>query len=148
MTHSQLQLLHLAKRQLDLEEADYRLVLRNVGGVASSKLLTQPAFERVMAFLESRGFQQLGRPGDYWQMRCDHQGVFASSREVHQIRHLAESAGYDLPGLCRKWSNGRTADPGKLHPAEARKTIEMLKGLNERKQRRDSRDAMQPSLPF
>jgi hypothetical protein len=50
-------LIHVARRQLDLSEEDYRAVLSLFGGVASAKELDQRGFTAVMARLEHLGFR-------------------------------------------------------------------------------------------
>ena len=52
----QVQLLQMARRAVSLDEGRYRLLLRNVGGVESSKHLANRGFESCMAVLEDLGF--------------------------------------------------------------------------------------------
>lgn len=50
-------LLHLARRQLDLDEATYRDLLERVAGVRSSRDLDREGFDVVMAELARLGFR-------------------------------------------------------------------------------------------
>lgn len=50
-------LVRIAARELQLDDATYRALLRNVGGVASSTDLTHVSVERVLAHLRNRGFK-------------------------------------------------------------------------------------------
>ena len=54
--HSQLAIIHVAKQQLGLSEADYRRLLRDAAGVESSRSLTPAGFKAVMAAFSERGF--------------------------------------------------------------------------------------------
>lgn len=47
--------IHIAKTQLGLEEAEYRQILQDVGGVKSSKDLTQTGFDAVLKHLQGLG---------------------------------------------------------------------------------------------
>lgn len=54
----QLAVIHIAKKELDLKDDDYRGILKvHGGGVASAKDLTLTAFERVMKYLGILGFK-------------------------------------------------------------------------------------------
>jgi hypothetical protein len=135
-TANQLKLIHIAARQLDLDDADYRLVLRNVAKVESAKELDNVSFEDVMACFEGAGFRMPKEAEDYWRNKVALRSRFATSREVFEIRRLAEKVMYDLPGLCRKFSAGRTWEPSKLSRDEASKLIEMLKACATREYER------------
>lgn len=64
ITTGQKALIHTAKRDLGLDDATYREMLRNIAGVASSKDLTPRQFEAVIAHLEARGFDH--KSTGYW----------------------------------------------------------------------------------
>ncbi|MGB7158158.1 MAG: phage protein GemA/Gp16 family protein [Tepidisphaeraceae bacterium] len=129
MTSTQIQLVQIARRQLDLDEADYRQVLRDVGGVASCKQLTNEAMEDVMAHFEHMGFRMTGgKPADYWRQKTFNRGIFVDARQVHLIRELsAQIPRYTLPGMCLRFTHGRTDDVTKLSMKEAFNLHEMLK---------------------
>jgi membrane peptidoglycan carboxypeptidase len=148
----QLQLLHIAARQVGLIEpgaggdARWRLLLENVAGVTSAKDLDNVTFEDVMAVLEDFGFSNarqrhidrggfMGMSGSaghaqstYWRDKVAARGRQANARFVHKIRELAAKCPrYPLANLCMKFSNRRTEHPDKLTPREAWELIEMLK---------------------
>src|SRR4051794_34530291 len=82
-TNLQLKLIHIAYRQANLEEAQYRTILRNVAGVESAKDLDQAGFEDVMAVIEDCGFREKQKPGDYWRNKVRARGGAAGERMVH-----------------------------------------------------------------
>lgn len=61
ITNNQIKLIHVAKRQLGLEDGTYRGILERFGGVRSSAGLNPSAFERVMEHFGACGFER--RPG-------------------------------------------------------------------------------------
>src|SRR5437867_2629735 len=117
LTKKQLQLIHVAKRQLRLDDDDYRAILRAKGGVDSSKDLSAQGFEDVMAQFEHMGFRNSsthGDVGDYWRKRQFHRGIFANARQVRLIRQLAARQRYALDAVCLRMSKDRTDVPEKL----------------------------------
>ena len=126
---TQIQLIHIAKAQTGLSDAAYRTVLRSVGGVGSSKELSQGSFERVLAIFEQHGFIDAKHGAGYWQGKVDLAERFANARMIQKINELAATPGqrYALPALCGRFSQGRADHPSKLRPAEAWRLIEMLK---------------------
>jgi hypothetical protein len=139
MTSLQTRLIHIAAKQVDLSDLQYRLLLKNVAGVDSSKMLTQAGFEDVMAVLEDMGFRDTAHAparaarGDYWRGKVAVRGQQCGGRMVHKIRELAErQSKYTLIGLCHLASQYRAADPEHLRPREAWNLIEMLKDVIKR----------------
>ncbi len=128
-TPLELKLIHLAYRQAGLDEAQYHLILRNVAGVESAKELTQTSLEDVMATLEDSGFRHAGKPADYWRSKVAMRGSFCGARMEGKIKALAAQQTYDLPGLCRRFSDDRVARVDKLMPREAHRLIEALKAI-------------------
>lgn len=142
MTNDQLRMLAIARRQAErhtggaFDEAQYRLLLRNVGrvkpdgaGHVTAKGLSNAGLDSVMAYLEEHcGYRQSGKPANYWR-----DGAAATlRRQVHLIRGLAAASSYPLAGLVRRFSGDRTDDVERLTPAEASDLIEMLKDSNRR----------------
>lgn len=79
-------LLHVARKQLGLDEDAYRDILRRWGGVESSADLDPVAFEKVMIRMEQLGFRST------WQKRTfgyRHESM-ASPAQVNYIRTLWE----------------------------------------------------------
>lgn len=141
ITAKQIQVVQIARRQLGLDDADYREILRVKGGVSpdatghvSSKRLTQRGFDQVMAHFEHMGFRKHpGQSGGYWRDKQFRRGVLASERECHLIRQLSrEVTRYPLDKLCRKFSDGHTGEPELLTARQAHNLIEMLKATSKR----------------
>lgn len=143
MTNRQLQIIHTAKRSLGYEDADYRLVLKNIAGVQSSKQLDQKGFELVMAFFESVGFEykahgahSVGSPSErqqtYWQSKADRQPRYVSERELRMIEQLQNQSPYKPESMVRRMSNGRTDRVTELYPKEGYALIEALKKIVDR----------------
>lgn len=49
--------IHIAKKQLNLTDEDYRTILQSKGGVSSSKDLDHAGRERVLAYFQKLGFK-------------------------------------------------------------------------------------------
>ncbi len=127
-TPAQIRALHAAGREAELNKPELSLVIRNVGRVDSATQLSHEAFEEVMAFLEEHG--ATGHPAGprYWRGKlARRRNGFAGDRLLHKIGELAGQVDYDLAGLCRRFSGGRTQHPNKLRAAEAMQLVEMLK---------------------
>lgn len=79
-------LVHVAKRQLGLDEDSYRDILRRWGNVESSADLDPVAFECVMIRMEQLGFRST------WTKRTfgDRHASMASAAQVNLIRTLWE----------------------------------------------------------
>lgn len=152
MTPSQIQTVQIARRQLHLDEADYRQILREVGKVSgenpSCKSLTNRSFEDVMAHFEHMGFRHVNKPEDYWRKKTFNRGIFSGSREVDLIERLSRQLPrYKLGGLCLRFSDGRVERPDQLSAKEAHQLIEMLKSAiaREGKQQPEHEPALVPS---
>ena len=131
-TKLQITLIHVAASQAGLNKEQYRTLLKNVGGVESSKLLDQSGFEDCMAVIEDCGFRERNKPANYWRQIVARRGTFCSPRMVRKIMALAEESRYQVPSLCLRFSEHRADSPDQLHPREAWNLIEMLKASNAR----------------
>jgi phage gp16-like protein len=127
LTNLQLRTVHIAAKQVGLDDQSYRVLLRNVAGVASAKDLDNVTFEDVMATLEDLGYRDPRKDGDYWRGKVARRGSQVNERMLRKIISLAERQRYRLSALCRQFSGGRTERPDKLTPREAWNLIEMLK---------------------
>lgn len=79
----QRKLIHLAKRRIDLADADYRAMLQRVAGVSSSNYLDDASFSAVMDELGRLGFQTVQNApqyGDRWG--------WATEPQINYIRSL------------------------------------------------------------
>ena len=125
----QVALVNIARRAQKLAEPAWRMLLWNVGGVKSSKDLTQTSFEDVLATLESMGFWYRDHAPDHFRAIVLSRGSFASSRVIWKIQELAALQKYDLGGLCRRVSGGRVCRADRLSPQEGAGLLEMLKAI-------------------
>ncbi len=132
MTPLQTKIIHIAKKQANLTDEQYRQILADTAGVSSSRLLTNDGFENVMAVLEGLGFRERDKPGDYWRRRSNAKGEGIDSRVAWKIRELAKESIYELATLVYRHSHHRTREVEQLYPKEAWEIIEMLKKSNER----------------
>lgn len=128
-TNLQLKLIHVAYRQAGLNEPQYRMLLKNVAGVDSAKKLLQRDFENVMAVLEDCGFRDTHHGETYWRDKIALAGSLCGARLVHKLKELAPQQRYELPGLCLRFSQGRTDQVTKLRPREAWQMVDMLKAV-------------------
>lgn len=128
VTGSQLALIHVAKKELGLQEEDYRSILDLYGGVSSAKHLTLEGFERVMEHLERLGFKSTNSKQPARAPRRDPDGA-PFPAQLKMIEHHFETLGFDeaerRQGFCRRvikkpWPQTR---------AEANKIFEALKAM-------------------
>jgi phage gp16-like protein len=54
--------IHIAKKQLNLSDKDYRAILSSQGGVTSSKCLDHAGRQRVLDYLKNLGFKPKASP--------------------------------------------------------------------------------------
>lgn len=125
-------LIHLAKKQLGLDEETYRAILAAYGGVGSARDLDLEGFDRVMAYLKKLGFEST------WSKRTfgDRRGM-ASPSQVDLIRHLwREWSDHPDDGAgLNHWLGGHFGVSALrfLDPAGAQKAIPALRAMNKRK---------------
>jgi hypothetical protein len=145
-TPAQLKAIHMGVRAIGWTDAQYRMLLLNVAGVESSKLLDQKGLEDVMAVLEDSGFD--GHPGGstYWRDKVRARSVVCGERMYHLIKRLAKDCRYDLGALCLRFSGDGTDEPALLKPREAWNLIEALKAMNAREGDNKTKAGRQGSL--
>jgi hypothetical protein len=131
-TPLQHRLIRVAYRELKLNEAQQRMLLRTVAGVESHKDLSNAAFEDCMAVLECQGFTDSVNKAGYWQGVVERRGNFCNPRMARMIHNMAFDCRYTLVNLVMKFSDGRTSEVDELKPREAWMLIEMLKAVKER----------------
>ena len=124
----------------------YRVLLRNVADTDSAKNLGQAEYEDVMAVMEAQGFKMIGQPADYWRGKVRRRDFEAGERMVRKIETMAAETDYKVPGLCMRFTHGRTDRADKLDPLEAYNAVEMLKAVIER--REQEADITAEELPF
>jgi hypothetical protein len=130
MTSDQIKLIHVARRQVKIDEPQYRLLLRNVGGVDSSKDLGKHGLEAVMAVFEDMGFRSTMHGPTFYRDRF--RSSAASPEQLHKLRQMADASRYPLAAMCRRFSAGRTDQVEQLTPTEAWQLIEMYKAEADR----------------
>lgn len=128
LSREQLSLIHVAKTKLCMEDADYRAILKHMGGVDSSKNLNQPGFLRVMD-----AFSRLGFHSDFSTKNFGERATMATPRQVALIRSLwgEYTAGEGTDKTLGKWIE-RTFKVGSLRFVDAgtaRKVIAALKAM-------------------
>jgi len=83
MTRDQLALIHVAKKQVGLDDAAYRDLLRQAAGVDSARHLDRRGFERLM-----RRFAELGFRSTLPRKPLGPRAGMATDRELALIRRL------------------------------------------------------------
>ncbi len=115
-----LALIHIVKKELDLEDSQYRKILNEAAGVDSAKKLDQKGFKKLMNyFVRSRHW----RPGPY--------GL--TVRQKIFIKMLAQNLGWDknhLDNFVHKYYHKGSVD--ELTKRDAIKLIESLKNIQKR----------------
>lgn len=104
LPRSKLAIIHVAAKQLGLDDATYRALLRQLAGVASARELSPEGFELVMARLAELGFKSTSprRP-------LPARAGMATPRETQLVRHLwwQFTAGQGNDASLGKWLDGR-----------------------------------------
>jgi hypothetical protein len=133
VTNGQIALLHVAKRDLGLDDEDYRSILRHYKA-ETAKDLNMRDFEKIMKYMESLGFKYIGPRQRSHAPRRDALGL-PYPAQLKEIERLFEKL--DMPtaarqqGFCRKvikkpWPQTR---------GEANKVFEGLKAILRRRER-------------
>ncbi|MCA0419612.1 MAG: regulatory protein GemA [Proteobacteria bacterium] len=125
-THpAMLQKIQIARRQLRLQDAEYRALLVRVAGTDSAKDLSDRQAGAVIA-----EFQRLG-----WQPRASTRAPAdrADVRKIYAVWGALHAGPLDRDAL-RAWVHGRfkVSAPEFLKPAQARQAIEQLKAWQQR----------------
>ena len=132
LTSKQTALLHVARKQLALADADYRSILRQASGVTSSKDLDADGFEAVLRRLADLGFQPTRRAPSF-----GHRVGMASPRQVAVIRSLWRSytEGEGTDRTLGKWLDRtfRVSAVRFVTYGQASKVITALQAMNRRK---------------
>ncbi|WP_051445029.1 gp16 family protein [Desulfocurvus vexinensis] len=96
---SLIKLIHVAKRELSLDDPTYRAMLDQLTGQPSAKGLTGPQLERVVDHLRRKGFQaQAGRGGPKVEMLADDpqsrmiRALWLQLHDLGQVRDPGELA--------------------------------------------------------
>jgi hypothetical protein len=132
-TTQQIQIIQIARRQVGLDESDYRLLLWNVAGVESCKELDNVGVEDFLAVLEDMGFRTIDKPGDYWREKVQSRASGRiGERMVYRIRVEARGGKYPLESICLRLTKGRTSNVEELNVYEAVKVFEAFVAIGDR----------------
>jgi hypothetical protein len=131
VTPGQIALLHVAKRDLALDDEDYRSILSHYK-VETAKDLNMRDFEQLMKYLESLGFRNIRPRQPAHPPWRDAQGLphpAQLAEMARMFRELGIPEGLRQQGLCRKvikkpWPQTR---------GEANKVFEALKAMISRR---------------
>lgn len=132
-----LQLVHIAKRRLRLDDADYRAILCRVAGVTSSKDLDRAGFIRLMDEFRRLGFESTAHAVGYG----DREGM-ATTAQLARLRRLwsdfTGGAGTDI--TMGKWLKGKwgVEHPRFLTQPDAHRALGALANMVGRKQKKAS----------
>lgn len=124
--------IHVAKRQLGLDDADYRATLRAATGKESSATMSANELARALEAFESLGFKQAfkGAPDGKKSPRAVIRLIFGLWTEVGR-RGLIENA--TRPALLAFVKRMTGVDhPDWLKNDEANKVVEALKSIRDR----------------
>jgi hypothetical protein len=129
---AKLRLIQVAKRQLAMEDDDYRTLLAAAAGVTSSRELTEAGFRQVMDAFARLGFTSTGAAANFGRRTG-----FASAGQVATIRRLWAdfTAGEGTEATLRQWLEGhwRVSALRFLTAEQAPKVIAALRAMVRRR---------------
>lgn len=132
ITHSKIAVIQVARQQLGLSEDDYRSILWNHAGVASSKDLDDNGFEAVMFRLSELGFRSTWN-----QANLGYRAGMATPRQIAFIRRLWSeyTNGEGTDAALGKWLESKfKVSSIRFIPADrAQKIIGALKSMKANK---------------
>lgn len=123
--------LAVARKQLGMDEADWRAILSEWGGVTSARDLDDAGFDRVMARL-----RQLGFVSDHWQAGHGDRADRATPHQLRLIRELWQEGAVDpTEAHLRAWllKTFKISDLRFATPRMARGAIAALKKMQARR---------------
>lgn len=141
LTTKQLGLLHVAKKQLGLDEESYRALLWGAAGVESAKELDARGFDAVVDTLRQLGFVPRTR-GGVRQDFGDREGM-ATRAQLGKIRALWRAySDNDDDKKLSKWLSAsfQVSAVRFLDQVTATKAIEALKRMSARPRRQEAQD--------
>jgi phage gp16-like protein len=117
--------IHIAKKELRLEEAEYRALLQRVARVASARDLSEKAAVAVIAEFKRLGWQ----PRESTRPKADR----GDTRKLYALWGALHAGPIDREAL-RAWVLRRfgVSAPEFLKPAQTREAIEQLKAWQKR----------------
>lgn len=131
ISKSALAAIHVAKKQLDLDDDDYRAMLRSEGGVASARDLDDAGARRVMTWFDNHGFKRTSTAkGTAADRRPIVKKAIAIWISLYQLDEVSNRSNKALDAFAKNFTGKET-----LHFAtngEAGKVVEALKAWAER----------------
>ncbi len=118
--HKKLAVIHIVKRELDLDDDLYRDILERETGVRSAKDLDEKGFRRLMRYFAGSKHYRINKYG-------------LTFRQKLFIKHLVDDLGWDMQhfkNFLNKYYKKTELD--KLTKREASKLIESLKNISKR----------------
>jgi len=132
LSQKKVAIIHVAKKQLALEDEGYRAVLQHCGGVTSAADLDDAGFQAVMTYFERCGFQSTSKKANF-----GNRPGMASPGQVAMIRRLwgQFTAGEGTDATLGKWLNRQfKVSAIRFLPVDkAPKVITALKAMVEKK---------------
>lgn len=115
LDHKKLAVIHITRKELGLDEEEYRDTLEKVTGVRSSRELDEAGFRKLMRYFARSQHYRINQSG-------------MTFRQKLYIRHLVEDLGWNnfhFENFLKKYYHTDSAE--KLGKVEASKLIESLK---------------------
>ncbi len=118
--------IHIAKKQLAMDDDAYRAMLKNIGGVESAKDLSQSAVGRVLAHLKRCGFKAVAKKSDRKQADdAQSRKIRALWLQLHQLGAVRDPSEQALAAWIKRMGK---VDALQWLPTDvASKAIEELK---------------------
>lgn len=130
MTTQQLAVLHVAKKQLGLDDDTYRDILKAHAGVRSAKDLDTDGFENVMRYLKLElGFRPTGKA---FVKEAVAPGDLPTPKQLGALRGLYERLGWTDTARQRAFNERVIKSVWPQTRRDASKLIEALKNMNRR----------------
>lgn len=137
ITAKQRAVLHVAKKQMGLTDADYRNVLNLYGGVESSKDMTPEGFRNVLAYLQKIGFK-LPKTSKVYQNQTkapySDPGALPTPAQLNRMQEYFLELEIDAADRQQAFCRRQIKKPWAQTRAEANKIIEGLKAMVARKE--------------
>jgi len=131
ISRSTLAAIHVAKKQLDLDDDDYRAMLQREAGVTSARDLDETGARRVMLWFDNHGFK---RTGTSKGTAADRRPIVQKARalwiSLHQLDEVANRSDKALDAFAKKTTGKETLRF--CSNGEAGKVVEALKAWAER----------------
>lgn len=135
LTREQLAVIHVAKKELQLDDDLYRTILRQAAGVSSSKDLDTQGFDRVMSRMKQLGFKR--QASRKTRQPKDGQALVLPS-QMELISQLYDHLGWDDRDRRVGFNRRQIRKPWPQTRLEANKVIEGLKAMIRRKEKMQS----------